>query len=292
MAPSLSAIQGAVKDGSSLARNPSPGLRCSLTRRVSIPSGNNSPASVRQHVNVLPRGTPSRRPLAVRASSAADRAASSDVVDVVDTELIPSRSEDHSTAASSVAAFAEGDVRALSGFEAEPQGSSSSAAPYDSREAVGSTGNGLSRTDEAGSRDVEAGSREAETDSEATNLAKTGGNEKVESSGNSSSKNAGDSEGGDGEEEGESEEDGDEEVEPGYKMSRVCDRLIDVFWVEKPTPEDWRKLLAYSEEWARIRPHFFRRCESRAKELEAEDKPGKAAEVYRLARRLKEVPLF
>jgi len=107
-------------------------------------------------------------------------------------------------------------------------------------------------------------------------LVPTQASESVESSGNSSDQIAGEG----SEEEGESEEEGDEEVEPGYKMSRVCDRLIDVFWVEKPTPEDWRKLLAYSEEWGKICPHFFRRCEARAKDLEAADKPGKAAEVY------------
>ncbi|CAI5475584.1 unnamed protein product [Closterium sp. Yama58-4] len=72
-------------------------------------------------------------------------------------------------------------------------------------------------------------------------------------------------------------------------MSRVCDRLVDVFWVEKPHPAQWRLLLAFSAEWARIRPHFFARAKLRAREFEEQGKPDKAAELYRLARRLKEV---
>ncbi|CAI6012114.1 unnamed protein product, partial [Closterium sp. NIES-65] len=71
-------------------------------------------------------------------------------------------------------------------------------------------------------------------------------------------------------------------------MSRVCDRLVDVFWVEKPDPAQWRLLLAFSAEWARIRPHFFARAKLRAREFEEQGKPDKAAELYRLARRLKE----
>ncbi|CAI7881726.1 unnamed protein product [Closterium sp. NIES-53] len=90
-------------------------------------------------------------------------------------------------------------------------------------------------------------------------------------------------------ERGEEEEGDDPEVEAGFKMSRVCDRLVDVFWVEKPEPAQWRLLLAFSAEWARIRPHFFARAKLRAREFEEQGKPDKAAELYRLARRLKEV---
>lgn len=72
-------------------------------------------------------------------------------------------------------------------------------------------------------------------------------------------------------------------------MSRVCDRLIEVFMVDKPRPEEWRKLLAFSEEWNKIRPHFFKRCKSRA---DAEDNPKKKGDLLKLARRLKEVRLM
>ncbi|XVF36801.1 hypothetical protein REPUB_Repub19eG0089600 [Reevesia pubescens] len=48
------------------------------------------------------------------------------------------------------------------------------------------------------------------------------------------------------------------------KMIRVCDKLIEVFLVDKPTPTDWRRLLAFSKEWSSIRPLFFQRCQDRA----------------------------
>ena len=86
-------------------------------------------------------------------------------------------------------------------------------------------------------------------------------------------------------EEGEEEE----EVEPGYGMARVCDRLMDVFAVERPQPSEWRKLLALSREWRRIRPHFFRRCRERAAQCEGDRQHERAEQLYRLARRLEEV---
>ncbi|KAL3680930.1 hypothetical protein R1sor_023886 [Riccia sorocarpa] len=89
-----------------------------------------------------------------------------------------------------------------------------------------------------------------------------------------------------GDGESEAEEDDSEEFEAGFKMSRVCDRLIEVFMIEKKTPVEWRKLLAFSEEWARIRPHFFKRCKINAK---AEEDPKKKAELSKLARKLKQV---
>ncbi|MBN8138634.1 hypothetical protein J0J21_23185, partial [Vibrio vulnificus] len=70
------------------------------------------------------------------------------------------------------------------------------------------------------------------------------------------------------------------------KMSRVCDKLIEVFMVDKPTPTDWRRLLAFSREWDSIQPHFYKRCEERA---ESEDDPGMKHKLLRLARKLKEV---
>lgn len=72
------------------------------------------------------------------------------------------------------------------------------------------------------------------------------------------------------------------------RMIRVCDKLIGVFMVDKPTPADWRRLLAFSREWNNIRPHFFTRCQDRAR---AEDDPAMKEKLLRLARKLKEVCL-
>lgn len=52
----------------------------------------------------------------------------------------------------------------------------------------------------------------------------------------------------------------DFEYEHGYSMGRVCDRLMEVFLAEKTKEDDWRKLLLLSDEWAKIRPYFFKRC--------------------------------
>eukprot|EP00249_Psilotum_nudum_P016196 c25709_g1_i1 orf=188-1702(-) len=82
------------------------------------------------------------------------------------------------------------------------------------------------------------------------------------------------------------EEETDFELEKGYKMSRICDRLIEVFTIEWPKPDDWRKLLAFSEEWSKIRNHFFKRCQIRA---QSESDPKRRADLLQLARRLKEV---
>lgn len=70
------------------------------------------------------------------------------------------------------------------------------------------------------------------------------------------------------------------------KMVRVCDRLIEVFMVDKPTPVDWRRLLAFSREWDTLRPHFFERCNKRA---DKENDPEMKHKLLRLARKLKEV---
>lgn len=71
-----------------------------------------------------------------------------------------------------------------------------------------------------------------------------------------------------------------------HSMIRVCDKLIEVFLVDKPTPTDWRRLLIFSKEWVNIRPHFYKRCEDRADE---EDDPGMKHKLFRLGRKLKEV---
>lgn len=82
------------------------------------------------------------------------------------------------------------------------------------------------------------------------------------------------------------DEDEDLELEKGYKMINVCDRLIDVFMIEKPKTSEWRKLLAFSKEWIKIRPHFFKRCKVRA---DAETDPEKKQKLFKLGRKLKEV---
>ncbi|KAF8670128.1 hypothetical protein HU200_050911 [Digitaria exilis] len=70
------------------------------------------------------------------------------------------------------------------------------------------------------------------------------------------------------------------------KMIKICDKLIGVFMVDKPTPTDWRKLLAFSREWDNIRPHFFKRCQERA---DAEPNPEMKHKYLRLGRKLKEI---
>ncbi|KAL6640337.1 hypothetical protein ACP70R_022186 [Stipagrostis hirtigluma subsp. patula] len=70
------------------------------------------------------------------------------------------------------------------------------------------------------------------------------------------------------------------------KMIKISDKLIGVFMVDKPTPTDWRKLLAFSREWDNIRPHFFKRCQERA---DAEQNPEMKHNLLRLIRKLKEV---
>ncbi|EOA40549.1 hypothetical protein CARUB_v10009279mg [Capsella rubella] len=84
----------------------------------------------------------------------------------------------------------------------------------------------------------------------------------------------------------EKKESGSEKVVDNQKMIKVCDKLIEVFMVDKPAPSDWRRLLAFSKEWDSIRPHFYKRCQERA---DSEDNPEMKHKVHRLARKLKEV---
>uniref|UniRef100_A0A6N2LUN9 Uncharacterized protein n=1 Tax=Salix viminalis TaxID=40686 RepID=A0A6N2LUN9_SALVM len=56
--------------------------------------------------------------------------------------------------------------------------------------------------------------------------------------------------------------------------------------VDKPTPTDWRKLLAFSKEWNNLRPHFYKRSQERA---DNEDDPGKKHNLLRFARKFKEI---
>ncbi|MCO5596556.1 hypothetical protein L7F22_050621 [Adiantum nelumboides] len=77
-------------------------------------------------------------------------------------------------------------------------------------------------------------------------------------------------------------------LEDGYRMTRVADKLIEVFLVERTTPEEWRRLLAFSKEWSNIRPHFFKRCRARA---EQELNPQNKGNLSKLSRKLKEAKL-
>ncbi|XP_043713113.1 pentatricopeptide repeat-containing protein At4g18520, chloroplastic-like [Telopea speciosissima] len=69
-------------------------------------------------------------------------------------------------------------------------------------------------------------------------------------------------------------------------MIRVCDKLIEVFIVDKPTPTDWRRLLAFSKEWSNIWPCFYRRCQEQA---DNESDLAMKHKLLRLKRKLKEV---
>ncbi|XP_042503034.1 pentatricopeptide repeat-containing protein At4g18520, chloroplastic-like isoform X2 [Macadamia integrifolia] len=69
-------------------------------------------------------------------------------------------------------------------------------------------------------------------------------------------------------------------------MNMVCDKLIEVFIVEKPTPTDWRRLIAFSKEWSNIWPHFYRRCQERADD---ESDLAMKHKLLWLRRKLKEV---
>ncbi|XP_068638273.1 uncharacterized protein At4g37920-like [Aristolochia californica] len=70
------------------------------------------------------------------------------------------------------------------------------------------------------------------------------------------------------------------------KMIRVCNKLIEVFMVDKPTTTDWRRLLAFSREWSSIRPHVFRRCEEQA---DSEQDPDMRHKLLRLGRKMTEI---
>lgn len=89
-------------------------------------------------------------------------------------------------------------------------------------------------------------------------------------------------------ENGEDREDDSEGLDEN-KMIPVCDKLIEVFLVDKPTPTDWRRLLAFSREWDNIRPHFYKRCQDRA---DSESDPGMKHKFLRLQRKLREVTNF
>ncbi|KMT07854.1 hypothetical protein BVRB_6g145520 [Beta vulgaris subsp. vulgaris] len=82
------------------------------------------------------------------------------------------------------------------------------------------------------------------------------------------------------------EKDDDLDSLDSLKMIRVCDKLIEVFLVDKPSATDWRRLLTFSKEWSCIRPHFFQRCQERSG---SEDNPDLKHKLLRLGRKLKEI---
>ncbi|CAM6119500.1 unnamed protein product [Calypogeia fissa] len=88
------------------------------------------------------------------------------------------------------------------------------------------------------------------------------------------------------EEREEDEDEAEKVLEKGFTMSRICDRLTEVFLTEKTTPAEWRALLVLSSEWTRIRPYFYKRCKVKAK---AETVAKKKRELSNLAKQVKEV---
>ncbi|RZC64264.1 hypothetical protein C5167_007955 [Papaver somniferum] len=43
------------------------------------------------------------------------------------------------------------------------------------------------------------------------------------------------------------------------KLNKFCDKVIDVFFNEKPQTKDWRKLLVFREEWRKYSEKFYKR---------------------------------
>lgn len=88
------------------------------------------------------------------------------------------------------------------------------------------------------------------------------------------------------EEEGIFNEKVDAETLFDQRMVRICDKLIDVFMVDKPRTIDWRRLLGFSREWDNIRPHFYKHCQEKADKA---DSFGMKHKLLRLGRKLREV---
>ncbi|XP_076949898.1 uncharacterized protein At4g37920-like [Bidens hawaiensis] len=60
------------------------------------------------------------------------------------------------------------------------------------------------------------------------------------------------------------EDDQEGEIAEGYTMTKFCDKMIDVFLNEKPTPKNWMSYLIFREDWNKYRDSFYNRCKSRA----------------------------
>ncbi|CAL5369294.1 unnamed protein product [Camellia sinensis] len=76
------------------------------------------------------------------------------------------------------------------------------------------------------------------------------------------------------------------EVADGVTITQFCDKIIDLFLIEKPKSKDWRKYLVFREEWKKYRDSFYNRCKSRA---HAENDSQMKQKLTALARKVKKI---
>ncbi|KAL7231548.1 hypothetical protein ACSBR2_009735 [Camellia fascicularis] len=76
------------------------------------------------------------------------------------------------------------------------------------------------------------------------------------------------------------------EVVDGVTITQFCDKIIDLFLIEKPKSKDWRKYLVFREEWKKYRDSFYNRCKSRA---HAENDSHMKQKLTALARKVKKI---
>lgn len=76
------------------------------------------------------------------------------------------------------------------------------------------------------------------------------------------------------------------EVADGVTITQFCDKIIDLFLIEKPKSKDWRKYLVFREEWKKYRDSFYNRCKSRA---HAENDSHMKQKLTALARKVKKI---
>jgi hypothetical protein len=81
----------------------------------------------------------------------------------------------------------------------------------------------------------------------------------------------------------------DKQMYGSRTIREVCEKLIEVFMVDKPEVMDWKRLLTLSSEWANIRPKFYTHIKKRAKEVEEDGNHEYALQLYSLQRRLSKV---
>ncbi|CAN6450806.1 unnamed protein product [Victoria cruziana] len=75
-------------------------------------------------------------------------------------------------------------------------------------------------------------------------------------------------------------------VAEGYTMTQFCDKMIEVLLNEKTQTDDWRKLLAFREEWKKYRERFYRRCQER---VSAEKDKVMKDKLATLSRKIKRI---
>ncbi|KAF3795880.1 Uncharacterized protein EJ110_NYTH02990 [Nymphaea thermarum] len=75
-------------------------------------------------------------------------------------------------------------------------------------------------------------------------------------------------------------------VAEGYTMTQFCDKMIEVLLNEKAQTNDWRKLLAFREEWKKYRERFYRRCQERASAEKDQVMKDKLATLSRKLKRI------